>query len=727
MPAADPSFGRSTPRLRSGPILGATILLVVMVGITGTSASAYQRPGRMSRISVATDGTQGNATSFVPSLSADGRYVAFWSGASNLVPGDTNGADDVFVHDGITGTTERVSVASDGTEAKAGPGGAGSSHAVMSPNGRFVAFLSYARNLVSGDTNGFPDVFVHDREIGTTERVSVSNTGTQASSSSLISPAHPPPIMSADGRYVVFYSSAPNLVPGDTNGSYDVFIRDRKLETTERVSLGEGGAEANDHSFSPSISADGRRVAFHSGATNLVNGDDNASYDVFVRDLEAGTTERASVATDGAQGDGGTFGAQYAAISADGRHVVFYDWSGTLVPADGNETADVFVRDLEKKVTERVSVASDGTEGDGSSGYASISGDGRFVAFYSNATNLVPNDTNKVGTGGQDVFVHDRVTKTTERVSVSDEGTEGNNGSWFSSISADGRHVALQSFASNLVPGDTNTWGSADAFVRDRGPALGVGELSVSPAAAEVSISGWATFSGQEVVSAKDPGDDGASVGPLAARDVGAELEGAAVVYRVEQEDLLLQLKLASLPGPAPLVGAGLTYGLAFELEGIRYEVRAAAVEVVAPGSPHVVLHRCDPECRQEAILTGSIGTVGPEVRVSLPFLALGVEEGTTLTGLRAFVNLGDGTTGALSVLDELALPDATIPAAVITFGIAPAGVPEGDVTYDTQAAHTGGIFTASRETSGLAEGDHRVWARACLGDECAARSTPLG
>ena len=210
---------------------------------------------------MASDGTQANSWSgwWLPSISADGRYVAFESDASNLVPGDTNGVPDTFVRDRLSGTTERVSVSTDGEQANDTSTDYGTS---ISADGRYVAFYSYAINLVPGDTNGVPDVFVRDRLAGTTERVSVSTDGAQGDYPSFY------PSISGDGRFVAFCSRAYNLVPGDTNGDYDVFVHDRQARITSRVSVAAGGAQGHGSSgyFGLSISADGSFVAF---ASNL--------------------------------------------------------------------------------------------------------------------------------------------------------------------------------------------------------------------------------------------------------------------------------------------------------------------------------------------------------------------------------------------------------------------------------------------------------------------------
>ncbi len=357
------------------------------------------------RVSVRSDGTEGNAPSTQPWISADGRFVAFVSNATNLVPGDTNGFVDVFVHDRLQRTTERVSVSSTGGQADDM-----SWPASISADGRFVSFWSDARNLVSGDTNSFPDTFVHDRQSGATERVSVGSGGAQGNGGSEGSS------LSADGRFVAFDSGADTLVPGDTNGDGDIFVRDRGNGTTELVSVNSAGIQGNGGSGYPSLSADGRFVAFISSATNLDPLDTNADIDVFVRDLEAGVTQLASVSSAGVAGNGVS---DQPSISSDGRHVQFESSATNLVPGDTNAAYDVFVRDLTDRTTKRVSVTSNGREANGFSYGTAISGNGRYASFWSGATNLVPGDVE----GWVDGFVHDL--DATGFTSVCDPGSDG--------------------------------------------------------------------------------------------------------------------------------------------------------------------------------------------------------------------------------------------------------------------------------------------------------------
>jgi Tol biopolymer transport system component len=275
-------------------------------------------------------GVPGNSDSFRPFLSADGRYVAFRSVANNLVSGDSNAMWDVFVRDRQTGTTERVSVSSAGVQ-----GDNHSGKAVLSADGSAVAFHSLASTLVAGDTNGVNDVFVRDRTLGTTQRVSVGSGGVQGNDHSRNA------FISGDGRYVAHASSASNLVSGDSNVLPDIFVYDRQTGTTERVSIDSGGFQGNGDSRAPSLSTDGQVVAFHAFATNLVSGDGNGAGDVFVRNRGTGVTERMSVSSSGGEGNGHSY---RAALSGTAGAVAFMSEASTLVPGDTNGVVDVFVR-----------------------------------------------------------------------------------------------------------------------------------------------------------------------------------------------------------------------------------------------------------------------------------------------------------------------------------------------------------------------------------------------
>jgi Tol biopolymer transport system component len=351
-----------------------------------------RQTGETTRVDVASDGKQAR---FLPShgtsISADGRYAVFTCEAGNLVPGDTNEATDVFVHDRQTGETNRVSVTPSGGQATGF-----SSEGVISADRRYVAFDSYARNLVPRDTNGGQDVFLRDLQSGKTTRIDVSSYGRQTARGSQSGP----PAISADGRYVAFASNAPNLVSGDTNRVTDIFVRDRKRGLTVRVNVGPRGRQGRKgNSGQLSMSADGRLVAFVSSATNLVAHDTNHEPDVFLRDRARRRTTRVSLSSSGGQAkrESGV-----PVISPDGRSVAFSSYSA-LVPGGLAGVGQLFVRDLQAGTISLASRSSDGEAGDDSSTAAGFSADGRYLLFSSWARNLVPGDTN----GRLDAFVRD--------------------------------------------------------------------------------------------------------------------------------------------------------------------------------------------------------------------------------------------------------------------------------------------------------------------------------
>ncbi|MEU9064024.1 carboxypeptidase regulatory-like domain-containing protein [Streptomyces sp. NPDC048430] len=389
------------------------------------------RPSATDRVSLTAQGGQANNDAWWPRVSDDGQVIAFASPASNLVAEDTNGSLDIFVTDRGTQTTERVSVSSDGAQ-----GDDFSLTPTLSSDGRYVGFSSGAANLVPGDTNRQTDAFVHDRTTGATERVSVASDGTPANGLSSA------PSLSADGSYAVFNSDADNLVSGDTNHATDVFLHDRQAGTTVRISQAEDGTPANGSSREQSISSDGRYVAFQSAADNLAPGDTDTVTDVFVHDRVTGTTtlvdgpdgentgpqvsgdshtitfsngwqlyahdlrtgenEQVSVTGGGETADDWAFA---PSLSTDGTKVAFFSYAANLSPGDTNGRPDVFVRDRTAGTTTRVSGGLEDAEADGISDLPALSGNGRYVAFESTSANLVGDDTNR----HSDVFVHDMV------------------------------------------------------------------------------------------------------------------------------------------------------------------------------------------------------------------------------------------------------------------------------------------------------------------------------
>ena len=423
--------------------------------LPATQAAAAQ--AQTVRISIDNAGVQGNDHSGAVQLSADGRYAAFDSRANNLVPGDTNKARDVFVHDRQARTVQRVSVSSLGVEGNGNSGFAGGGGScqrlAISADGRFVAFESAASNLVAGDTNNNADVFVHDRLTGQTERVSLDSAGAQLTGGSSS------PAISADGRFVAFETGSA-AVPEDT-GASDIYVRDRLSATTERISVGLGGANPNGGSSCSTVSADGRFVGFRSLASNLVAGDTNLALDVFVRDRANQTTMRASVGSAGEQGMGAS---DTPWLSGDGTTLVFSSDATNLVAGDGNGFRDVFTRHLPSGATQRISLAVNGAEAIGSvSTPLGIDHSGRYVVFRSAAANVVPGDTN----AAVDAFVKDLATGMVHRVNIGPGGAQsaGQGVILSGAISASGRVVAFSTPSPDLVVGDTNE--VEDVFLRE--------------------------------------------------------------------------------------------------------------------------------------------------------------------------------------------------------------------------------------------------------------------
>lgn len=422
-----------------------------------TSPKRILPAGRLERISVDSNGQQANGRSFSPGISADGRFVVFASEASNLVDGDTNDMADIFVRDRETARTERASIGSAGEEADGG-----SDFPSISADGRYVAFYSEASNLVADDTNQLGDMFVHDRQTGITQRVSLLPDGGQALPGSdfykdflsggpmagngnyvvfsmynhYLSPGSAPMYypnyfihnrqtnlteslnipsawhtsfggISFDGRYVA-YSTLNSEVPDDTNNIPDVYFHDRQTGAKERMSLTFDGKEATgcgDSGFGrfpgmlprgvtrTALSPDGTQVAFDAYSGNLVPADTNGYRDVFVRNRADGTLRRVSVAANNAQAENGDSALE--GISGDGRFVAFSSLASNLVPNDRNNAADVFTHDRQTHNTWSISLAGDGSTANGKSEASALSNDGHVIAFVSEAKNLIARDTNE--------------------------------------------------------------------------------------------------------------------------------------------------------------------------------------------------------------------------------------------------------------------------------------------------------------------------------------------
>ncbi|HEY2833797.1 MAG TPA: hypothetical protein VGJ14_15310 [Sporichthyaceae bacterium] len=449
-------------RLAIGLLLTALPVFIVSGPAPAAHADVLQHLLRISLGSV-----EANDASFTPAVSADGRWVAFGSDASNLVPGDYNHARDIFLRDTQTGHIRRISVSNTGQQ-----GNADSYNPTISGDGRYVVYDSYASNLVAGDTNRQGDVFLYDRDNRSTTRVSVSYDGSQTDAESGFG------VISKDGNVVGFESRATNIMKGVKSAATQLYAVDRMKKTTDLVTAAFFGGPASSGSGALSLSDDGRYLAFSSSSTDLVPYDVNQHDDIFVRDRQTNTTRRVSVNSVGGESNGTS---AEPAISGDGRYVAFESEAtnllgidptfqddpksiinpeGKLDTGDTNGVPDVFLHDMQTGSTERVSVSATGEQSNADSYAASVSEDGRYVAFVSLATNLVLGDTNNV----REVFVRDRTKNTTIRVAMSDAGLQGNKLSVMPAISRDGSVVVFASDASNLVLGDTNH--DTDIFLR---------------------------------------------------------------------------------------------------------------------------------------------------------------------------------------------------------------------------------------------------------------------
>jgi Tol biopolymer transport system component len=330
-------------RTVQGTIVGLVVVTAGALGVVagGPLAGAQAAVAAVERVSVSSYGGQGDGNSWFAFISADGRYVCFMSEAPGLTDGDTNGLRDSILHDRQTGATERVSVSSTGHE------GNGASYAgPVSLDGRYVAFTSEATNLEPAVK--YAEALLRDRASNTVTLLTPAYDGSPSNGRNYADD------MTPDGRFVAITAFSDALVQGDTNGVGDMVLLDRQSGSMELASLSSDGSPGDGASGAGAVSDDGRVVAFQSDATNLVPGDTNGATDIFVRNLDAGTTERVSVSSAGVQGDGSSYGVN---ISPDGRYVVFYSHSSNLVPSDTNGDAnDVFIHDLTTGVTELVSV-----------------------------------------------------------------------------------------------------------------------------------------------------------------------------------------------------------------------------------------------------------------------------------------------------------------------------------------------------------------------------------
>jgi Tol biopolymer transport system component len=540
--------------------------------------------------------------------------------------------------------------------------------AALSANGRYVAFESWATNLTRRDLNAAPDIFVRDMATGTTRLASVSSTGEQQklAPGAEMGPAFAGcgvDAISDNGRYVAFSSPATNLVPGDTNSMTDIFVHDTVSGRTFRGSLGTGGVEPNGASCGPSLSADGRYLVFTSSATNLGIGSPAlTTSNVYLRDLKTGTTSLVSHTQGGAPQHSLAYGPQSRTagsgrvVSTDGRYVAFLSNVDNFVPADNNygvesffygedNGSDVFVADMRTGGIERVSVTPSGGQAARFAGdWVTMSADGRYVAFDS--YQLLVADEVASGTAASyaaldtsqaEVFVHDMRTGDTEMLSRTTKGDQALGCTFIGgqanepAMDMSGRFVAFASCAPNLPPGSSN---SGNVYLRDRGHTLAVDELV---GAGHLAVAGNSAFAATGVATATAP--------------AWARVLHASLAYRASRQDLLLRLDLARLP-TSVLADPAVLFGFDLAVGGRRYEVRVSGSAVAS----HFSLWRTD---RGHAGFVGSLdggyGTVGPAVVVAVPLATLGASRAARIAAVSAFSGLGSDSAGVVRLLDRLA------------------------------------------------------------------------
>ena len=711
-----------------------------LAAASGGTASAYTRPAGVFEQVDAQPGESagldllgpGSKRAVYSSMSDSGRYVAFDTLAA-LLPVDTNQASDVYLRDMKTRKLTLVSIGERGVVAapvdvagcngnRADYGGdALSWDPAISGDARFVAFVSLAPNLVMGDTNDASDVFLYDVRKQETERISLTSEGEQLTlvddpveggptpteTPDIACPSSWGPSLDRHGRFATFTSDAVQLAENRHDGT-DVYLRDLTEDTTERISVPVSEVEPNplsvdavlallldpvDSSSNSSLSADGRFVAFDSGASDLIEGDTNRAYDVFIRDLKTGKTERVSIDSTGGQiggapsqgfepywqqlsthstligdtarGDSDKFDFPQHPISADGRFVVFVSDAERIVPSDGRST-DVFVRDRKANRTERISVTSIGQDlGTLPTWFSpSISRDGRFVTLEAYNESLKQPEPGSPD--GIVLFVFDRHTGAQQLLGRTSTGgyktgcsddpnrTSGNNGD----ISQDGRFVTFNTCDPNLLesPWKQGNGDYSSRIVRqDRGFLVGVGLGSGGPNVAQpdpdpgicvgnvcIPPLGYAAL------------DDEHSDVPAALTSQGANLYGASVAYRPQLGDLFVTLELTDLPvqnvGSVRGQGNGsaIVHGFRFDAQGHTYEVRATS-----RGGGTFALFDCASATRCDVSeLAGGYGTTGVRLVFSVPLSA--IDGATNLTEAEAFTALGTLETGAIETIDRL-------------------------------------------------------------------------
>ena len=665
-------------------------------------------PLETKRVSVSTTGEQGNVRSESPVTSGDGRFVVFSTDASSLVTGDTNDSSDIFVHDRLLGETVRASVSAAGDEAAFGADGGS-----ISRNGRYVVFYSGASNLAPGDTNGRTDVFRKDLTTGQVELVSLAADGSGVNSSALVfSTTHS---ISDDGRYVTYASRATNIVPGVTlpSAGNHIYVRDMESGATELVSVDNNGGPGTENAQTPSISGNGHVVCFETRSP-LDPRDTNGLMSVYARNHVTDTTEWISTNNYWEPPNDHTWRPR---ANYDGSLIVFDSTATDLVPRDqGGISPDVFLRNLDTDRTEKVSISSTGAPPNAEAYRGSISSDGRFVAYWSGASNHVPGKETNIG----DIYLHDRLLGFTELISTPAGGGFGSDTSQLAALSGDATAISFQSFADNLVPGDTNE--VQDIFARQIGPSVGFkAPLNATVDGEELLIEGITRVTGALLQAAADPAGDVVAA-EQSSGQIG-DISSAEIVYRTNAaQEILFRVTFHDLPFPVLGVATpGTTYGVSFRVDGRRYEIRMNAAEDVAAYATFD-LYECDPvdsACAPQKTTPGGFGTAGHRIDFTVSFGDVGAVVGSTISDLRAFAGVGGSPSGAIIVLDEISVPSAAIPAVEAAVALASAGTNVDDAQFMGAAPPSDGMLRATVSLGDILAGHYDVFARICIGSVC--------
>lgn len=550
------------------------VAVVSTAAMLSETAAPLAAAQSIERVSVGAGGDIPYMSSSANDLTPDGRFAAFDSYARNLVSRDRNGANDVFRRELATGVLLRFSVATSGAE--------GDSHSFLlrlSSDGSIGAFQSESTNLVSGDTNNVTDIFLRDTNAATTERISVRSNGAQGNGRSYDAS------ISGDGALVAFTSDATNLVSGDTNGLSDVFLVDRAAGRTRLVSVALGGAPANGRSSASHVSRDGRFVLFASAASNLVAGDGNGSTDLFLYDV---ATRTVSLAVATADGGFPRRGSVAGAISTDGRFLAFESASDDFGPLDTNGFDDVYVLDRSDGSIVRASLGPGGVEPQADGVPAAVSQDGRFVAWWTAALELFDDKSSLFA----ETYVWDRTLGANVLASYTHDGAYADFDVLPVAISDDGSALLVGSGASNLVADDKNNTG--DAFVRARVFTLASQQGYGSGLAGRNGVPGLA-LSSAPILGSSPTLDVGNSSGRFAAALLLIGLDDASVPAfgGTLLVDPLLSLTLVLVPAgnalPVDLPADDRLLGISWFLQVLEVDDHAPRGVSMTPGLELIV------------------------------------------------------------------------------------------------------------------------------------------